>query len=78
MLHQTLQHLAEDVRNGKNITRACSAAKKTLKQIGFKTDYVEIRVAETLKPVKSVSEAELRILAAAWLGKTRLIDNIAV
>ncbi len=78
MLHQTLQHLATDIRNGKNMTRACSAAKKTLKQNGFKTDYVEIRVAETLEPVKSVPEAELRILAAAWLGKTRLIDNIAV
>jgi len=78
LLHQTLQGLATDIRNGKNITRSCSAARKNLKQNGFKTDYLEVRVAETLEPVKSLSETELRILAAAWLGKTRLIDNITV
>lgn len=77
-LHQTLQDLAADIRSGKNIARSCNAAKKQLNQSGFKTDYVEVRVAETLEPVKIASETELRILAAAWLGKTRLIDNIAV
>lgn len=78
LLHQTLQNLATDIRDGKNMARSCSAARKNLKHNGFKTDYVEVRVAETLQPVKSLSETELRILAAAWLGKTRLIDNIAV
>lgn len=78
LLHQTLQNVAADVRAGKNIARSCSAGKKRLKQAGFKTDYLEVRVAETLGPVKSKSETELRILAASWLGKTRLIDNIAV
>lgn len=77
-LHQTLQGLAADIRGGKNIARSCNVAKKQLNQSGFKTDYVEVRVAETLEPVKTASETELRILAAAWLGKTRLIDNIAV
>ncbi|NNJ74148.1 MAG: pantoate--beta-alanine ligase, partial [Anderseniella sp.] len=78
-LHQALQEVATDVRAGKNISRSCTAAKKRLKKAGFKTDYLEVRVAETLAPVKSSSEeAELRILAACWLGKTRLIDNIAV
>jgi len=77
-LHQALQEVATDVRAGKNISRSCTAARKRLKEAGFKTDYLEVRVAETLAPVKSSSEAELRILAACWLGKTRLIDNIAV
>jgi len=77
-LYQTLQGLATDIRDGKNMTRACSIAAKNLAKTGFKTDYVEVRVAETLEPVKSLSETELRILAAAWLGNTRLIDNIAV
>jgi pantoate--beta-alanine ligase len=78
LLHQTLQDVATDVRSGKNIARSCSSAKKRLKEAGFNTDYLEVRVAETLAPVKSISEVELRILAACWLGKTRLIDNIAV
>ncbi len=77
-LHRTLQDLATDIRDGKNITRSCSAARKNLEKLGFNTDYVEVRVAETLEPVKLLAEAELRILAAAWLGNTRLIDNIAV
>ncbi|MEM9473312.1 MAG: pantoate--beta-alanine ligase [Pseudomonadota bacterium] len=78
VLHQTLQDVAADVRAGKNIARSCAAGKKRLKQAGFKTDYLEVRVAETLAPVKTKTETELRILAASWLGKTRLIDNIAV
>ncbi len=77
-LHQTLQDLAANIRSGKNIARSCTVARKNLNQKGFKTEYVEVRVAETLEPVRTVSETELRILAAAWLGKTRLIDNIAV
>ena len=71
-LHTTLQNLAADIREGKDIARACGTARKRLRQSGFKPDYVEVRAAETLEPVKIVSETELRILAAAWLGTTRL------
>ena len=45
---------------------------------GFALDYFELRHAETLAPVTSRSDGPLRILVAAKLGKTRLIDNIAV
>jgi pantoate--beta-alanine ligase len=40
-------------------------------------DYVAIRDAETLAPIENLA-APARILAAAWLGKTRLIDNLAM
>ncbi|HYD87939.1 MAG TPA: pantoate--beta-alanine ligase [Vitreimonas sp.] len=40
-------------------------------------DYVAIRDAETLQPIADLSRPA-RLLAAAWLGKTRLIDNMAV
>jgi pantoate--beta-alanine ligase len=46
--------------------------------VGFALDYFEVRHAETLAPVASVKEGPLRILVAAKLGNTRLIDNIAV
>jgi pantoate--beta-alanine ligase len=45
---------------------------------GFALDYFELRHAETLAPVTSRKGGPLRILVAARLGTTRLIDNIAV
>lgn len=47
-----------------------------LKQLGFEPDYVDIRQAGNLEPVKP-SDKELRILLAARLGQARLIDNIS-
>ena len=51
-----------------------------LLKAGFeRVDYVVIRRAEDLAPFRNdVVDAPARILAAAWLGKTRLIDNMAV
>ena len=46
-------------------------------EAGFsKVDYVAVREAETLKVVSRPTERPLRVLAAAWLGSTRLIDNV--
>ncbi len=45
---------------------------------GFAVDYLEARHAQTLEPVASRKDGPLRLLVAARLGKTRLIDNIAV
>ncbi len=45
---------------------------------GFRPDYLELRNAETLASPAESSGEPLRLLVAAWLGKTRLIDNIAV
>lgn len=55
-----------------------AAATADLLAAGFdKVDYVAIRDATTLAPANRTSGTPLRILAAAWLGKTRLIDNRA-
>jgi pantoate--beta-alanine ligase len=48
-----------------------------LTKVGFKLDYLELRDAETLEPVDNATNPA-RLLVAAWLGTTRLIDNIAV
>lgn len=51
-------------------------AKAELREYGFKPDYVSVRRAEDLKAPQSRQDNEFVILAAAWLGKTRLIDNV--
>ena len=45
---------------------------------GFALDYLEARHALTLAPVTSRNDGPIRLLVAAKIGKTRLIDNIAV
>jgi pantoate--beta-alanine ligase len=54
------------------------AASRSLTTLGFKVDYVTARNAETLAVPEPHSDEPLRLLAAAWLGKTRLIDNVEV
>ena len=49
-----------------------------LEKAGFAVEYLEIRDAETLEPVTTAVTAPSRVLAAARLGRTRLIDNTPV
>lgn len=77
-----VRRLAQDGRKDTalHIAELCEAAAANLRALGFKTvDYVAVRDAHTLQPVSAVStDTQLRVLAAAWLGTTRLIDNVAV
>ena len=63
---------------GQPIAEAEAEAARHIIAAGFSSiDYIAIRDAETLAPITGLSRPA-RILAAAWLGKTRLIDNMAV
>lgn len=77
ILYQRLTAAAEKIRAGQKPTRATTAARRSLTTMGFRVDYVAARNAETLALPKEPDEP-LRLLAAVWLGNTRLIDNIAV
>jgi pantoate--beta-alanine ligase len=77
-LHAALRRFASDINGGVATETALDAARVTLAAAGFVTDYFEARHAETLGPVTSCDEGPVRLLAAARLGKTRLIDNIAL
>jgi pantoate--beta-alanine ligase len=74
---RSLEQAADKIRAGTDSQSATKAAARSLTTLGFKVDYVSARNAETLA-VPLDSTEPLRILAAAWLGTTRLIDNIAV
>ncbi len=74
---RTLEQAAEKIRVGGDPQVATKAASRSLMTLGFEVDYVTARNAETLA-VPTRSDEPLRLLAAARIGKTRLIDNIAV
>ena len=76
-IHRVLVAAAEKLRAGERPSRVTGAARRSLATLGFRIDYVAVRNAETLAPLES-SQEPARILAAVWLGQTRLIDNVAV
>jgi pantoate--beta-alanine ligase len=76
-LFRILTQAAVKIRTGQKHSRATAAARRALTTRGFRVDYVAARNAETLVLPQTAGEP-MRLLAAAWLGSTRLIDNIAV
>ena len=78
MLYRTLGDLAVRLGDGEDdFYRLEEEAAAALDGAGFRTDYIAIRRAsDLLDPVPG--DTELVILAAAYLGKARLIDNIEV
>ncbi len=78
VIHTVIQAVATAARRGAH-DDAIRDGKAALAEAGFgPIDYVEVRDAETLAPWTAMSGRPGRVLAAAWLGKTRLIDNLAV
>ena len=77
-IYKSLNQAAEKIRQGTDPQKAMRAASRSLTTLGFKVDYVTARNAETLAVPIPHSDEPLRLLAAAWIGRTRLIDNIEV
>jgi pantoate--beta-alanine ligase len=77
-LYRAMNESARRLRTGDDIAAAMAAGAELLTNAGFALDYFEVRHAETLAPVASAKDGPMRILVAANIGKTRLIDNIAV
>lgn len=78
MLYKVLKGCASRIKNGEKIDRVLNVGRIEVDLAGFALDYLEARHALTLAPVVSLKEGPLRLLIAARLGKTRLIDNVAV
>ena len=76
LIYQTLTQLQSAILSGqRDYASLAHAASSHLNKCGFKTDYVEIRAANLDSATES--DSDLVILVAAYLGKTRLIDNLA-
>jgi len=77
-LHHAMKESAKRLRAGDDAEATMNAGATSIKAAGFDLDYFELRDAETLAKVTAIKDGPLRILVAARLGTTRLIDNIAV
>jgi pantoate--beta-alanine ligase len=78
MLYKVLKGCASRIKSGEKIDRVLNVGRIEVDLAGFALDYLEARHALTLAPVTSLKEGPIRLLIAARLGKTRLIDNVAV
>jgi pantoate--beta-alanine ligase len=78
MLHRVLKECAAVIAAGRPIADALAAGREAIGRAGFALDYLEARHAETLAPVGVSEQGALRLLAAARIGTTRLIDNVGV
>jgi len=77
-LHKELTAVAADISCGANVRARCAAAAQALSEAGFSSvDYVEARDGGTLAPITQAT-AGARVLGAASLGPTRLIDNVEI
>jgi pantoate--beta-alanine ligase len=77
-LHRAMKETARRLRAGDDFDAAISDGAAQIAAAGFRADYFEVRHAETLAPISSLKDGPMRLLVAAIIGKTRLIDNLAV
>ena len=77
-LYRAMKQGAARLRAGYGIAAVMARGAEMITAAGFVLDYFEVRHAETLAPMTAAKDGPVRILVAAKLGTTRLIDNIAV
>lgn len=76
LLYATLQRTAAAISAGADEQTACAAAFAAVEEVGMSCDYFTLRAADSLLPHNRNEEGVL--LAAAQLGRARLIDNIEI
>jgi pantoate--beta-alanine ligase len=78
VLYRVLKTCAEAIASGQQVAAVLDEGREEIARAGFALDYLEARRATTLAPAASRKDGPLRLLVAARMGKTRLIDNTAV
>jgi pantoate--beta-alanine ligase len=77
-LARVLKASAARIKKGEPIEMVMEEGQVELARAGFAVDYLEARHAETLAPILAKKDGPIRLLVAAKIGTTRLIDNLAV
>ena len=77
-MYNILNQYASDISNGNDIKKSIQLAKQNMQKSGFeKIEYLDLRSSQTLQVCNDIKKPS-RLFAAAWLGSTRLIDNLAI
>ena len=77
-LNRVMREVITRIARGTGVVEAQAYGAAAIKEAGFDSvDYVALRDAQTLAPLTTLN-APARLLVAARIGKTRLIDNMAV
>jgi pantoate--beta-alanine ligase len=77
-LYRAMKKTAKRLRGGDVLEAAMAGGAELIAAAGFALDYFEARHAHTLAPIESIKDGPIRLLVAAKIGNTRLIDNIGV
>ena len=77
-LYRALREGARAIRAGEPVAAVLKRGCAAIVRAGFAVDYFEVRHAETLLSLGAATNEPMRLLVAARIGKTRLIDNLAV
>ncbi|UMZ11194.1 pantoate--beta-alanine ligase [Pseudomonas sp. MPFS] len=76
VLYRSLSQIAQAIREGeRDYPKLLAEQQRQLEAAGLRQDYLEIRQAQNLRPA-TFGDRDLVILVAAYLGSTRLIDNL--
>jgi len=78
VLYRVLKECAGAIAAGTPLAAVLENGRNAIAQAGFRLDYLEARHADTLAPLTGSGREPIRLLVAARLGNTRLIDNMAV
>jgi pantoate--beta-alanine ligase len=76
-LYRVLNACAAQIATGRRLGAVLDQGRAAIASAGFALDYLEARHAETLAPISSPKDGPIRLLVAARIGRTRLIDNVA-
>jgi pantoate--beta-alanine ligase len=76
VLHRTMKEVAAKLRAGAELEPTLADGRAAIAAAGFAIDYLEARNAETLSPIDAFKDGPVRLLVAAKIGRTRLIDNM--
>ncbi len=77
-LYAVLKDMAKDLSAGREVEETVQKGSGRLEKQGFRIDYLEVRDAADLTPAGHPLDKPARLLVAVYLGKVRLIDNVAV